>query len=352
MRKLALGLIIIILSTVSVIYGIHFYIDNMRLSQMEKLPLYELEPAKVVSLSTGKNVSMSLKNVNFRFTPKIYLNIHSLEAELRPKEPARIVNFDDLNSFHIEIFAGEAFLHSSIMKHIFKDIIFNYPNSPLKLESLELLEPLPGSEASRVKLSGEVNFMFWLKFTMYGIMELNKSDMSIRIKAERMDALYNPYTKQLLGLVGLDMEKLLKPLPPGRGLVVNGNTIIVNPFSLFPPPSMYGKLESLKVKNNGIVLKFERVKTMNFPSMPSSNAKNYLFLFNGDVKFGQLVMNMIGNANMEMVDSDPSDIFDFYLKEYFNVLTGPGTRVIMQSNKSILVEMMDYDDSMRLRNKL
>lgn len=85
---------------------------------------------------------------------------------------------------------------------------------------------------------------------------------------------------------------------------------------------MYGKLESLKVKNNGIVLKFERVKTMNFPSMPSSNAKNYLFLFNGDVKFGQLVMNMIGNANMEMVDSDPSDIFDFYLKEYFNVLTG------------------------------
>ena len=281
---------------------------------------------------------MLAKNVNFRFTPKINLQINTLKAQLSPTTANTVLNFDDIHALHIHILSGEALLNVEVMKYIFKDKIFKYEGSPLKLEDIVLLPP-DESGKNRVRLKGELKFVIWLKFEMLGELFLDKENGKIVIAASEIKALYNPYTKGLLGLIGLNLEKLL-PVPKGRGVRMQKNRIIVSPYSLFPPPKLSGEIESLSVKGDNLLLKFTSKNKVSLPAMPSPGAKNYLFVSYGDLKFGKLIMV---DAALQMVDNDPKDLFDFYLKDYHRVLTSGGSAII-QRNRSVLVNMPDYDD--------
>jgi hypothetical protein len=342
MKTLLFILLMALFATAGTIYGVHYYLEKLKTTETQ--PLFDITPPKQSVQASKKGAFVKIKNVDFRFTPQIKLNIKTLDAELAPLPPATIVNFDDLNSFQIKVLAGEAHLHSDVMKHIFQDHIFNYEGAPLKIKTIDLIDSKEGVDEHHVKLTGELKFLFWIEFEMLGKLVLDKENMKLIILAEKMTALHNPFTKELLSLIALDLEKLLQPLPQGRGIAVRKNQIIVSPYSLFPPPMLNGNISQIRNKNNFVILNFDNAFKLQVPQMPKENVSNFFFVFNGNVKFGQLFMDMIGTANMQMVDSDSKDPFDFYLKEYFKVLTSPSTKVLMQPNKSVLVEMGDYGD--------
>lgn len=336
MKKLIFGILLSLFLAVGLVFATQKYLRYIKRS--DNIPLYEVKKPRRIYTSTGNETLMSLKNVNFRFTPRINLELAYLKAKLTALPPNTLLNFDDINSFQIRILEGEALLHVDVMKHIFKDNIFNYEGSPLKLDTIQLLPP--GKDGSnQVKLTGEMKFILWLKFEMIGDLLLDKQNMKIVIAAKQIKALYNPYTKGLLGFIGLNLEKLL-PVPDGRGIAIRKNKIIVSPYSLFPPPKLSGDIESMSIQGDNVLLKFQSNTRVQLPPPPRPNAANYLFVYKGDLKFGKLVMY---DAYLEMVDKDPSDIFDFYLKDYHRVLTSGGSAII-QPNKSVLVNMPDYND--------
>ncbi|MCB1190122.1 MAG: hypothetical protein H7A23_11050 [Leptospiraceae bacterium] len=336
LRLSVISFLFIIIITSVVVYGIKFSLA--RLSVLED-PLYPQEDPKYFKRPLGRqSVWMKLRNVNFRFTDKISLKIDNLVAELTPLTTNGIVNFDDINSFKIDVKEGEAYLKVSVMEHIFKDHIFNYDGSPLRLKSIQLLPPSPNNE-NLMRLEGELKFGMWLGFEMTGNIKLDKQNNKIIIATEKIKTLGNPFTKPLLGIVGLNLQKLL-PVPKGRGIVIEQNKIIVSPYKLFPPPALSGEIIELKGVKDNLYLKFGSPQKIYFPAMPKQNVSNFLFLYKGEVKFGKLYMV---DTVLEMIDKDPSDEFDFYLAKYFQTLTRGG-QALIQPDRSVVVELPDYSD--------
>lgn len=336
LRLAILSIFLIILITISVVIGIRYSLAKI---SIEEDPLFPTEKPKYLKRPMGnKPVWMRLENVNFRFSEQISLKIKKLVAKLSPLSLNNIVNFDDIHSFKIEVQEGEAYLKDSVLEHIFRDHIFNYEGSPLKLKSLKILPPNKQKE-NLIQLKGDLKFGIWLGFEMLGRIDLDNTNNLIVITTKKIKTLGNPYTKPLLGIVGLNLQKLL-PVPRGRGLKIKKNKIIIYPYKLFPPPVLSGKIEALKTSGDSLYLKFGSNRKVYFPKGPKSNALNYLFLYKGEVKFGKLYME---DTVLKMVDMDQSDEFDFYLEKYFQILVRGG-KALIQADRSIIVEIPDYSD--------
>lgn len=325
---------LVFLISAGVLYAVHRFVTSKTVPES---PLVT-EP-KLQSFATKSRVGSFLyaKNLIFRFKKNISLEIPWLKAELVPKANLSLVNFDDVNAFTIKIHSGEAFVSKEVLMIIFKDYVFNYPNAPLKLEKLEF--PAQKEGENLILLSGEMDFIFWLKFEMLGKLSLNRVNNTLIINAEEIKSLGISQVKPLLGLVGLSLEKLL-PVPKGRGIEIKENQIIAFPFQLFPPPNLQGTISNVEVQNGKLKLLLNSEEKFIDINLIDSNAKNYLFITKGDVKFGKLFMV---DAKLQMIDSDPNDYLDFYMEEYFKTLTSGG-KVNLLPDSSLKVIIPDYGD--------
>jgi hypothetical protein len=325
-------LILLLLGSTASLIGVHYYLTTKRIDRDDSPTP---EPVKKFSTSSRKGTFLEAKNVLFRFKKNISLEIPKLYGELVPKENLTIVNFDDVKSFVIKINNGEAYASKEVLEVIFKDYVFNFPDSALKIGNIDF----PEEEGSKIKLTGEIHFIFWLEFEMIGLLSLDSTTNTLVISADQITALGISKTKPLLGLVGLSLEKLL-PMPKGRGIEIHGNEIIVYPFQIFPPPQMEGKISKVAIKNKKLHLTLDSLEKISLPKPPEPNAKNYLYLNQGDVKFGKLFMT---NTNLQMIDKDPSDYLDFYMEQYFKTLTIGGSALVLP-DQSLKVIMPDYGD--------
>ncbi len=301
----------------------------------QPLNLYK-EPKQIRTRSRSGSY-MKLQNVKFRMTKQVSMNVKSLVAEALPVDK-KIVNFDDVNSFAIDIFQGHVIIEPRVMEYIFNNVVFNYEGAPLKETRISFIEvEKDGKKVQRVRSTGKMNLGVWLPFEMIGELKLDKKRVLLYLEAEKITSLGNPYTKSLLAAVGLNMQKLIK-VPKNRGLVLKDNRIIIQPFRIFPPPRIGGYLSRLKIADGKLHLFFENSFKVDFPPLPT-RASNYIFLYQGDVKFGKLLMV---DARMQMVDPDPKDPLDFYLKGYFKPLTRG--KSIIKADKSVVAYVPDYSD--------
>ncbi|MCB1147593.1 MAG: hypothetical protein KDK41_08520 [Leptospiraceae bacterium] len=335
-RLLHLSIVVAVVGTLAFVA---LRVLTSQLSQKDK-PL-ELGGAPVpVQSRTLRGTYLALKNLNFKLTDEIEMKVHSLVGETIPFKKGAMTNFDDVNSFAIDIYQAEAEVDVKILQYIFNQIVFNYEGTPLKNLKMEFINvENDGKTEKRLKLSGDMKLVFWLGFEMIGKMYLDKENVLLIIEAESIKSLGNPMTKTMLDIVGLDLEKLL-PIPRGRGLVMKENKIIVEPFSIFPPPKIGGYLSEIKLLDNSLWLKIDNEFKVKFPPLPDPKAANYLMLYKGDVKFGKLRMI---DAYLQMIDQDQKDIFDFYLKKYTRPL-GFGYSKI-RPDGSVLAYIPDYNDT-------
>lgn len=276
-------------------------------------------------LKSRSGAYLQLKNIFFRLTDNINLSVDSLTGEAVPNKRGAAVNFDDVSSFSIQIKTGKASVPVSVLEYIFNEQVFNFDGSPLKNLKMKFFKT--ENEKNRMLLTGEMSFGFWIPFEMEGEMILDKKNVMIQIQAQKITSLGNPLTKDMIGLVGLDLEKLL-PLPPNLGIAMKGNSIIIEPYSLFPPPKINGYISDLRLTEDQLLLEFDSNEKLDFPPVPA-NIKNYLMVHQGMVQFGRLRMF---DARLVMVDADMSDPFDFYLAKYSIPLT-KGISKIDQNGK-------------------
>jgi len=340
-RKILMGKlihlsIIMAVATVLGVFAIKIILSHYKL---EHKPMELGGDAKGFKTHSRSGTYMKLANLNFRLTDEIIMQVKELIGEAIPKAKNGIVNFDDINSFRIDILSGEAFVKTEIMEYIFNNMVFNYDGSPLKNMKMEFVEKEEnGQKVRKLKLSGDMKLVMWIGFEMIGKMYLDREKTLMVIEAEEIKSLGNPYTKTLLDAVGLNMEKLL-PVPSGRGLTMVGNKIIVEPFKIFPPPQIGGFISDMRVQATGLQLFFSSKTKVNFPPLPRKDVKNYLYLYQGDVKFGKLMMV---DARLQMVDSSQNSDFDFYLKKY-QLPLALGTSKIM-ADGSVVATIPDYRD--------
>jgi len=138
-------------------------------------------------------------------------------------------------------------------------------------------------------------------------------DGSMRLHATSIKAAGVP-VKGLLDLVGVDVADLLKA-PAGSGIRADGDDLLIDTTAMLPPPRTEGRLQRVAISGERLTMRL--VGTATQPARPATlplpRARNYIYFFGGSIRFGKLTMS---DADMQLIDADPRDPFDFYPARY------------------------------------
>jgi hypothetical protein len=117
-----------------------------------------------------------------------------------------------------------------------------------------------------------------------------------------------------MDLFGLELDNLVR-LRADRGVQVSDNDIYIAPGDALPPPEIRGHLRSAAVAGSTLVQTFTSPTGRQPAALhkPDSRAPNYIYFGGGSIVFGKLTMK---GADLQLIDQDPRDVFDFSLADY------------------------------------
>jgi len=265
-------------------------------------------PAAVSAASDTAPTLTEFHNVNFHVGAGTVLRIHSLRGEMRSTARGQPINFDDKRSFTIHITSARVGLTTTDLDHLMNQYVFAYKGAPLR----KLRFATRGDQlVQRGTLHKVINMSFEITAALSAT-----PDGRIRIHPTRIKVL-GFLGKGFLDALGLTLQKMLD-LRKARGVTVQGNDLLLDPASLLPPPAISGHVTGVHVQGNEVIQEFgsgaTRVDSAARALVPlDSAAPNYMRFRGGTLRFGKLFMV---DADMEIIDGDPSDPFDFSIDEY------------------------------------
>ena len=263
-------------------------------------------------------------NVNIHLDPQLVLRIHHLTGKFVPTRKGQPPTFDDKLSYVVAIDAAEVAVSMKSMSHAMNTYVFGDADAPLR--NLEL-----SSEGSQIKQKGTLKKGIGIPFEMVGDMSPTP-DGKIRIHPTQMKAAHLP-VKGLMKLLGLDMAKVINTRNT-RGITVDDNDIIMDASQMLPPPKMRGRITAVRVHGDEIVQTFGNEKGS---TSPEARHSNYIAYRGGVLRFGKMTMT---DADMRLIDADPSDPFDFFPDHYKDHLVAGYSKTT--ASGGLLVYMPDY----------
>jgi len=283
----------------------------------------------------GVRPKIVIKNTYLKVHKEVGVLIHDLFGELVSKVQSEPVNFDDVNSFSVSVHQAKLTMNGKDMDNLMKFFVLNYPGAPLK------------DLKHTIKVGGRINIQGKMKqagldvpFEMEGPIRATPDGLMI-LDPDTVKTLGIP-AKGLMDLFGIETQKLLN-LNEQRGLKLVGNSILMYPSRLFPPPVMNGKVFRVETENDALNIYFDDGTKLKRPPLPIQEGlyRNYKHIYGGAVR-------MIGNethenTNIMMIDMNQSNPFEFYLAEYVNH-TVAGQVNILGKNGALVNYMPDYSD--------
>jgi hypothetical protein len=271
------------------------------------------------------DVQIEMMNVNVHLDPDLVLHVHHLTGKFLSTRKGQPPIFDDKSSYIVAIDSAEVGISMASMSHAMNTYVFGEPDAPLK--NLQF-----SGEGSQIKQMGTLKKGIGVPFETVGTLSAT-TDGKIRIHATQLKAAHLP-VKGLLKLFGLDMAKLINTRNT-KGIMVDDNDIILDPTLMLPPPKMRGRVTNVRVQNDEII------QTFGFDKWNSKTAprhSNYIAYRGGVLRFGKLTMN---NADMRLIDADPTDPFDFFPDHYKDQLVAGYSKTT--ASGGLLVYMPDYN---------
>jgi hypothetical protein len=241
-----------------------------------------------------------------------------------------IVNFDDLESFHLMVQQSVVNVRPDVLAGMFNESTFNYPAS--RVRDLKVLIEKDDKGERLVVLNGKVNVVAWVPFTMYTHLSVDTKTNTLVISVDHLKLFsFIPATK-LIRWTPLHLDRLIA-LPPNQSLLVDGNRIMVKPFGLFPPPRINGKIGNVEVDDNAISITFAGAA---IPA-PESSARNYVYLRGGASQFGRFRM---ADTDVLILDQNQTNPFVFSLRHYAEMI--PKSTIELPDTKSVRITMPDF----------
>ena len=279
--------------------------------------------------ASGSSVHIRLQNVRFKWSDKVYIDAGNLAVRAVPVQ-GTIVNFDEVESFSMIVQQSVVRIRPDVLGGMFNESIFNYPASRIRELRVSIAKDDKGNRT--VELSGKVNVVAWVPFTMFTHLSVDQHTNTLVIEVDHLKLFGIVPATKLLRWTPLHLDRLIS-LPPNKSLLVDGNRIMVKPFGLFPPPRINGRIASVAVDDNAISLTFAGDA---IPA-PKSSAKNYVYLQGGTSEFGRFRMV---DTNLLILDQDPSNPFGFSLLHYAELI--PKSTVEIPDTRSARITMPDF----------
>lgn len=270
-------------------------------------------------------VDIQMRNVNFRLTKDIVLEVRALRGRLQRTNPAVPVTFDDSTSFAVDIDSAEVAISAASLTALMNSYVLAYPGAPIKNVEVAI-------RRDRIIQKGTIHKGVDVPFEMEGSVSAT-TDGNIRLHAMKIKAAHVP-VKGLLHLFGEDLSKLVNQ-NAGRGMRIAGDDIILNLRTFTPPPHLAGRVSRAGIVDGKIVQVFDSGRHLPVLNPPLPSAA-YIYDRGGTLRFGKLLMS---DADLEIVGDNPK-VFDFFQREYLKQLV-PGYSKTTPSN-GLVAHMLDY----------
>ena len=281
--------------------------------------------ARVSTANSQQPVQVQMRNVALHVEERIVLNVRQLRGELIGTTPDEPPAFDDTSSFTVRIDSAEIAISVDGLSRLLNEHVFNYEGAPLEKLTVS-------TEGDRLKVKGTLKRGVSVPFTTVAEPRVDQ-DGNLRLRTQSVSALGVP-AKRFLDFVGLELDKLMK-LKPEHGVRVEGDDLILAPSRLVPPPRIAGRLSSVRIEPGTIVQIFGPGRAA--PLHPPLAQGNYMYYRGGVLRFGKLTMD---DADLELIDRDPRDPFDFFQAKYLSQLVAGYSKTTPSQGLTVL--MPDY----------
>ncbi|CAM2167467.1 Lipoprotein [Burkholderia latens] len=236
---------------------------------------------------SNRNPTIHLHNVHFNLSGDIGFHVEDLDVQLIAKRAGEPVDLDDPNQYDIRILGGSVVESWKAMSALFNDYLLDY--SPRSLNDLQL-----SADGQDLRVQGGIKLWnhvpgVWLPTDMKGSLTV-LDDRHLAFKPSQVSVLGIPQAK-LLRSLGIELASLT-PLQR-RGAELRGDTLVLDQYTVFPPPVLNGKLDHATVERDGLRLTFRRAADAPVPKRPQIDAPSYMWMEGGDMKmFNVLELNV------------------------------------------------------------
>jgi hypothetical protein len=270
-----------------------------------------------------------MRNVALHVADGVVLDARSLEGEFVSRVPGEPPVLDDPQSYTLRIRAADLSMNAASLTRLLQAQTLDSKASPIRDVRVTI-------EDGVLRATGKLHKGVSVPFSMTSAVSA-AADGSLRLHATKLKAVGVP-VKGLLDLLGLDVGELMK-MPPDSGIRADGDDLLLDTAAMLPPPRTEGRLQTVAIAGDRLVMRMigpgappPRPATRPLPA-----ARNYLYFFGGRIRFGKLTMT---DADMQLIDADPGDPFDFSPGHYEAQLIAGYSR--NTPRKGLQVFMPDY----------
>ncbi|MBN3724369.1 hypothetical protein [Burkholderia sp. Ac-20379] len=255
---------------------------------------------------SNKITSIQLRNVDFTISGNIGFHVDRLDAQMVPRRAGEPVDLDDPNQYDIKILGGSVLEPWPAMNALFNDYLLDY--TPRALNDLKL-----APDGTNLRVTGGIRLWnhvppgVWLPTSMSGTIGV-------------LDGRHIAYTPTQVSVLGVPQAKLLHALGielasltplRRRGAELRGDALVLDQYTVFPPPVLKGQLAQASVEPNGLRLTFNRAPDAPALPKPGTGAASYIWMEGGDMKmFNVLETNL--RALIENTAQQGPMQFDLY----------------------------------------
>jgi hypothetical protein len=256
----------------------------------------------VATSPAAEPVRASFRNVHLHVAPGVILEIHALDGALISTTPGRPPSFDDQRSFTLHVDSAEVAMTPASLSRLLNDHVFAYENSPISNIDVSI-------EGNRLKQKGTLHKGAAIPFTIVADLSATP-DGRIRLHPVNVKTAGIP-SQGLMKLFGIELDDLIKS-NRAHGIEIRDNDFLLSTDHLLPAPALNGHLTSVRIERDRIVEVFGGKAEAS-----TRGSGNYMRYRGGTLRFGKLTMT---NADMDLIDADPRDPFDFSQPEYMKQL--------------------------------
>ncbi|HMI56223.1 MAG TPA: hypothetical protein VK494_08555 [Gemmatimonadaceae bacterium] len=287
------------------------------------------EPDRAIPITAARDTvtQVSMRNVNFYVIPDAALRIRKLRGEMRAIHGGPVV-FDDKRSFVIRLLYAEIGLNGDDITMLMNKHIFAYRGAPLKKLRVR-------TSGSQLVQSGIMHKVVDIPFEITADVSVTPAGL-IRLHPVKTSIL-GVDGDGLMRAFGLSLQKILD-LRRAKGVTVKGNDLFLDPTLILPPPAIEGHATAIRVEGNELVQTFGTIDAAPPLIPPDTTAPAYMFYKGGTLHFGKLMML---DADMQIVDRQPTGFFDFNLDRYQEQLVAGYSRTL--PDQGLEVYMLGLD---------
>jgi hypothetical protein len=272
-------------------------------------------------------VEVEMSNVDLHVTAEVTLRVRHLRGRFEPAGRAEMPYLEDKLSYIVAIDSGEIALEMPSLNALMATTLGQGRSNIEKVR-------ISTDENSGLRQQGVLKKGIKVPFDVKGAVEATP-DGRIRMHAAAVRGFGVP-VNPLMKLLGLEMADLLK-IEPGHGVIVDNNDLILDPQQLVPPPLIRGKVTSVRVADGALVQTFGSGERQRLS--PPAVSRNYIYWRGGELQFGKLTMI---DTDLELVDEDPNDPFDFSIDRWNDQLVAGYSK--NTPTRGLKAHMPDYND--------